>query len=67
MSDEDKEFLQLLMTRKNTDLAEYIFSNLEWDTKPYCMMDYPKNIKPNEEICNGCDFIENCPDGAMTK
>lgn len=65
LSEEDANYLNLIMRRKAEALEDYIFANLEWDAKPYCMMDYPKNVDPTVGGCCSCEYIDNCPDAKV--
>ena len=54
--------IKLTCRRKGIDLEQYIIDNFEWDQSLHCMNDcgYSKKITP--KICEGCDYIDGCPD-----
>lgn len=60
--DETYNYVSLVVRRKGINLADYILDNFEWDdTLPCLYHDAPK--KPNSETCDGCNYLESCPDG----
>jgi hypothetical protein len=58
---ETVDYIRLVCTRKGITLESYIIDNFEWDDKLPCLVE----DQINEEICDGCQYIEVCPDGVF--
>ena len=60
---ETADYVRLVCRRKSITLENYIIGNFEWDRDPYCF-NYGQGapLKVNSEVCEGCDFMDKCPD-----
>lgn len=54
-------YVRLVCTRKSITLEDYVLDNFEWDDQPYCFSDEVTEI--TSEVCDGCEYLESCPDG----
>ena len=62
-NEETKDYVMLIARRKGLNLAKYIVDSFELDDRLGCdEITNQKRITP--DICEGCDFFNNCPDKA---
>jgi len=63
---ETADYVRIVCKRKGTTLEQYIIGNFEWDDQLFCLSDLNEGQKITVEICEGCDFIEKCPDAVVS-
>lgn len=65
--EETAEYIRLVCRRKGIDLAGYVNDNLEWDDQIYCLSAFNPSDKLTADICEGCQYIDTCPDAVKEK